>query len=159
MSSLFPWLLTTLVSAWIVFRFTESLVLSAVTHMLVLLTLSRCFPREPGHPQELCILLLVCRSAAGVKASMPRFHLVGMILLGTFTAALSLVKVNIGTFAFLSTALAVLAHSPKTKFSRFSFVVTGAASVFLPAIVMKAHLSDSPSCFISATADSVHDSL
>ena len=150
MSSLLPWLLTALVSAWIVFRLTESLVLSAVTHLLVFLTLSSFFPKEPGHPQELCILLLVCLSAAGVKASMPRFHLVGMILLGTFTAALALVKVNIGTFAFLATSLAVLAHSPITKLSRFSFVVTGAASVFLPAIVMKAHLSDSPTRLFAA---------
>jgi hypothetical protein len=150
MSSLLPWLLTALVSAWIVFRLTESLVLSAVTHLLVFLTLSNFFPREPGHPQELCILLLVCISAAGVMASIPRLHLVGMILLGTLTASLALVKVNIGTFAFLATSLAILAHSPKTKLSRFSFVVIGAASVFLPVILMKGQLSDPPTRFFAA---------
>lgn len=141
MSSLLPWLLTALVSAWIVFRLTRSLVLSSVAHLLVFLTLS-FFHSEPGHPQELCILLLVCLPAAGIMVSISRCHLLGIILLGMLTAALVLIKVNIGTFAFLATYLAILAHSPKTKLSRLSFIAIGVACIFLPAVLMKAHLGD-----------------
>ena len=141
-SSLIPWLLTAFVSAWIGFRFTGSLILSSATHLLVFLTLSSFFQNEPGHPQELCILLLVCLVAAGIIASTPRWSLLGMIFLGALPAALMLVKVNIGTFAFLATSLTILAHSPKTKSSRLAVSAIGAACVFLPAILMKAHWDD-----------------
>src|ERR1700730_14236516 len=82
MSSLLPWLLTVFVSAWIVFRFTGSLILSSVTHLLVFLTLSSFFQNDPAHPQELCIFLLVCLVAAGIIASMPRWGWLGLLLLG-----------------------------------------------------------------------------
>jgi len=142
MSSLIPWLLTALVSAWIVYRFTGSLAIASVTHLLTSLILSNFFRNEPGHPQELCILLLVCLVAAGFVPSSPRGRLLGLILLGALTAALLLVKVNIGTFAFLAVSLALLAHSPKTKLSRLAFYAVAAASVFLPLILMKSHLKD-----------------
>src|SRR5271169_2117293 len=74
MSSLIPWLLTAFVCAWIVFRFSESLALATVTHLFVYATLAAFFHNEPGHPQELCILLLVCVVASGVVASIPRWR-------------------------------------------------------------------------------------
>jgi hypothetical protein len=141
MSSLLPWLLSAFVSAWIVFRLTDSLVLSSAAHLLVFFTLS-FFCNEPGHPQELCIFLLVCLVAAGIMVSIPRWHLLGIILLGALPAALALVKVNIGAFAFLATSLAIVAHSPKTRLSRLAFIALGAACVSVPAVLMKAHLGD-----------------
>src|ERR1700739_320457 len=142
MSSLLPWLLTAFVSAWIVFRLTDSQLLASVAHLVVFLTLSSFFPSEPGHPQELCILFLVCLVASGVLASTPRWRSLGMTLLGALTAALLLVKVNIGIFVFLATSLAILAHSRKTRLSRVFFNSIGAACVFLPAILMKAQFGD-----------------
>ena len=102
MSSLIPWLLTALVCAWIVYRFSDSLALAGVTHLLVYGTLAAFFHNEPGHPQELCILLLVCLAASGISISIPGWRSYGLILIGALTAALLLVKVNIGTFAFLA---------------------------------------------------------
>ena len=144
MSSLIPWLLTALVAALIVYRITGSLALASVTHLLTSLTLARFFQSEPGHPQELCILLLVCLAASGIVASIPRWRLLGMILLGALTTALLLVKVNIGTFAFLAVSLAILAHAPKTRLSRLAFYAVAAASVILPIVLMKSHLGDEP---------------
>ncbi len=144
MSSLIPWLLTALVAALIVYRITGSLALASVTHLLTSLTLARFFQSEPGHPQELCILLLVCLAASGIVASIPRWRLLGMILLGALTTALLLVKVNIGTFAFLAVSLAILAHAPKTRLSRLAFYAAAAASVILPIVLMKSHLGDEP---------------
>jgi hypothetical protein len=142
MSSLVPWLLTALVSAWIVFRLTRSLALASATHLLTSLTLSNFFHNEPGHPQELCIFLLVCVVACGIVAPIQRWRLLGMILLGVLTAALLLVKVNIGAFVFLAISLALLSHSAKTKLSRLAFHAVAAACVILPAVLMKSHLAD-----------------
>jgi hypothetical protein len=95
MSSLIPWLLTALVSAWIVLRLTDSLVLASLTHLLACSTLSAFFHNEPGHPQELCILLLVCLVASGIVTQIPGWRPWGMTLVAALTAALLLVKVNI----------------------------------------------------------------
>lgn len=142
MSSLIPLLLTALVSAWIIFRFTDSIALATAGHFLAFRTLQDFFHKEPGHPQELCIFLLVCLVASGVVASVARSRLLGMILLGALPAALLLIKVNIGTFAFLAVSLAVLAHAPKTWFSRVGFYLIGIACVLIPTILMKAQLRD-----------------
>ncbi len=79
-SSLLPMLLTMLVCAWIVFRFTDSLVLASATHLMVFVVLA-FFRNEPGHPQELCIFLLVALVAAAILASVPGWRFLGMILL------------------------------------------------------------------------------
>jgi hypothetical protein len=139
-SSLIPMLLSAVVSAWIVFRFTNSLVLASGTHLLTFLTLSNFFHKEPGHPQELCILLLVCLVACGIVISNPSWRLVGMVLLGALTAGLFLVKVNIGVFVFLAASLALLSHSPATKLSRFALTAVAAACVILPAVLMHSQL-------------------
>jgi len=144
MSSLIPWLLTALVSAWIIFRFTNSIALATAGHLLVFRNLHGYFHKEPGHPQELCIFVLVCIVASGIVASIPKTRLLGMILLGALPAALLLIKVNIGTFAFLAISLAVLAHAPKTWLSRVGFYSVGIACVLLPVILMKAQLRDPP---------------
>jgi len=142
MSSLIPLLLTALVSAWIIFRFTDSIALATAGHFLIFRTLHDFFHKEPGHPQELCVFLLVCLVASGVVASIPRLGLLGMILLGALPAALLLIKVNIGTFAVLAVSLTVLTHVPKNWFSRFGFYLIGIACVFMPPILMKAQLGD-----------------
>ena len=140
MSSLLPWLLTALVSAWIVFRLTDSLALASLAHFLVFFELSSFFHNEPGHPQELCILLLVCLVGAAVMVSIPQWRLQGSILLGALASAIALIKVNLGAFVFLATSLAILAHSRKTRLSRLAFNAVAATSVLFPAILMKAHL-------------------
>jgi hypothetical protein len=144
MSSLIPWLLTAMVSAWIVFRLTHSLALASVTHLLISLRLAVFFHNEPGHPQELCILLLVCIVASGIVTSIPGWRLPGIVLLGVLTAALLLVKINIGIFAFLAVSIAILAHSPRSKISRLAFSAFAAASMILPVVLMKSHLQDGP---------------
>ena len=151
MSSILSWLLTALVCALIVFRSTKSLLLAKLaTHIFTFYTLS-FFRNEPGHPQELCILLLVCMVASGFWATVPRWRSLEIISLGMLTAALLLIKVNIGIFMILATALALLSHSRRTKLSRLMSIAVGAACIILPFALMRAHLDDSIArryCFV-----------
>ena len=141
MSSLVPWLLTALVCAWIVLRLTRSLLIASATHIFTFLALS-FFPAEPGHPEDLCVLLTVCLIASGLWATDPRWSWLPMICLGVLTAALLLIKVNIGVFMILAVALAVLWHSPRTIFSQYLFVGVAVACAILPFVLMKAHLAE-----------------
>jgi hypothetical protein len=140
MSSLLPWLLTSLVCAWIVLRLTTSLVLASVAHFLTLYSL-RFFANEPGHPQEICILLLVCLVASGELVEL-RWRLIGEILLGALPAALLLTKVNLGIFAILATGLALCVHARRNWLSRAAAACFFAASMFLPFALMKHQLGD-----------------
>jgi hypothetical protein len=141
MSSLIPWLLTALICAWIVLKLTKSLLLASATHLFTFATLA-FFRQAPGHPHELCIVLLVSLVAVGLWTPVQRYRLMAMILLGAIPAALLLIKVNIGIFAILAVALAVLIHGPRNSVSRLALIAVGAAYIILPFMLMKAHLGE-----------------
>jgi hypothetical protein len=137
-SSLLPWLVTPLVCAWIILRVTDSLVLATLVHKLTLYSLV-FFAFEPGHPQELCILLLVCFVASGTLIGQRR-HLLATILLGALPAALLLIKVNIGIFAILAAGLSLSFHARENRFSKTFGASFVAASLFLPFALMRHQL-------------------
>jgi hypothetical protein len=139
-SSLLPWLVTPLVCAWIILRVTDSLLLATLAHLLTLHSLA-FFASEPGHPQELCILLLVCFVASGILIGQRR-HLLGTILLGAAPAALLLIKVNIGIFAILAACLSLSFHARENRFSKTVGAFFVVASLFLPFALMRHQLGD-----------------
>ena len=71
MSSLLPWLSTAAICALVVLRLTRSIALAAIVHLLAVQSLS-FFADEPGHPQELCILLLMCLLGCALLLDSPR---------------------------------------------------------------------------------------
>jgi hypothetical protein len=137
-SSLLPWLVTSLVCAWVILRLTDSLVLASLGHLLTLYSL-QFFSVEPGHPQELCILLLVLFVASGTLIGQ-RLHFLGAVLLGALPAALLLVKVNLGIFAILATGLSLSFHTRANWFSRTLRAAFVAAALFLPFALMRRQL-------------------
>ena len=139
-SSLLPWLATSLACAWIVLKFTNSLVLASCAHLLTTYSL-QFFAKEPGHPQEICILLLVCLVTSGGLAG-PRAGTLGKILLGALPAALLLIKVNIGIFAIVGVGLALSYHLRSSRLSKALFACFLGASVFLPFVLMRHQMSD-----------------
>jgi hypothetical protein len=149
MTSVALLLLCALACAWIVLRFTRSVVLASLVHILTFQTLW-FFQQEPGHPQELCILLLVCLVGSGILIS-PKYRPIVMALMGALPAALLLVKVNIGIFAILAVTLAILYQVPPSPYARYAKLLVWATALALPAVLMKVHFDDQAArvyCFV-----------
>ncbi len=136
-------LVCALIGAWIVFRLTNSLPAASVAHLLVFRLLS-FFTYEPGHPQELCLLLLLCLAGSGMLASNPRRIWLAMAAAGCIAAGLTLVKINIGIFAILAVALAILFQSPHGWLWRTARYAAAGVAILLPVLLMRVHLDDPP---------------
>ena len=141
-TSMVIWMLCAMACAWLVWKWGRSLAIALVTHLLVFRALA-FFCNEPGHPQELCMMLLIALVAGSFAADSPRLRLIALVTAGAMPAALLLVKVNIGIFAILAVALALSFHVPQGRLVTLVRVLAGAASLVLPALLMRAHLGDS----------------
>lgn len=143
-------LLLPVLGAWIVLRLTRSLPVASVVHLLIFRSLWY-FTNEPGHPQELCLLLVVLLGAIGIPAESPRRRWMALAVSGSIAAALTLVKVNVGIFAILTVALAVLFQAPSGWLYRVARYAAAAAALILPFALMRVHLNDPPAqayCFV-----------
>lgn len=135
------WVVCALAFALIVFQFTKSFPLAVAAHFLAFINLP-FLGNEPGHPQELSMLLLLGLVAAGLIVETPGRRWLGMALLGTFTAGLLLIKVNLGVFAMVAVAMAILFQLPNTVLVRTGRIAVSAAALALPLVLMKVHLDD-----------------
>lgn len=138
-----------LLGAWMVLRLTRSLAAASVAHILVFRALV-FFGNEPGHPQELCMLLLLGLAASGMT-SKSRTRQFALAVSGALAAALVLIKINIGIFTILAIALAVLVQTPQLWYWRFMKWAAGTAALLLPFALMRAHLNDPAAqayCFV-----------
>jgi hypothetical protein len=141
MTSMVIWTLCALACAWIVWRFSGSVVASLLAHVLVFRSLS-FFVNEPGHPQELCTILLIALAATGLAVESPRWRTFGIALSGILPAALLLVKVNIGIFAIAAVSLTMILSLPRSPLAVFAKWLAGAGALMLPFLLMRTHLSD-----------------
>jgi hypothetical protein len=140
--AMIPLLVGPLICAWYILQLTRSLALASIAHLGTVFIMLRFFTNEPGHPQELCIFLLICFIAAGQLSSNQRWRSVGVVLLGVIAAALCLIKVNIGLFVIMGGVLSILFHLPRTWITRCGLVVTALAAIALPLVLMKSRLDD-----------------
>jgi hypothetical protein len=126
------WLLTSVVAAVSAFGLTGSLTLAALTQMVVTFHLATIV-REPGHPQELCGLLLMAIVAIPSVARRLR-PMLTLIAVGLVVAALSMVKVNVGIFAALGVWMSLLSLVPLTAVSLALRILSSAVLVALPLV-------------------------
>ena len=99
MVALFGWMLTAATLAALVFRITRDRAASLFSFVFAFLFLE-VVVKEPGHPQQTASLLLVC----GLLLMTRRMDRWTLTALGATTAALTLTKINMGAFFFLSLA-------------------------------------------------------
>jgi hypothetical protein len=139
MITLVSWVVCALIAALIVFRFTWSLPLAAVAQFLIFGNLS-FFANEPGHPEELCMFLLLALMASGLLVERPTQRVIAMALIGVIAAAIVMIKVNLGIFVIFAIAFAILFQLPSTVFSWAGRIVVVASALILPVTLMRSHL-------------------
>ena len=98
----------------------------------------RPMAHEPGHPQELCVLMLASLVAVAAWCNAPRRASDLMIFSGVVVGGLTLTKINVGVYALLALAIAIATFAPRARAALLTLVAL--ASVALPWLVMREHL-------------------
>jgi hypothetical protein len=130
---------TSLLCAAYVARLGRNLLLSALT-LLAASTLLLAMKSEPGHPQELCVLLLTGLLCGAACMDWIRRPAALLVLAGVCVGLLSMTKPNLGVFAALAVTLTVLRLAPAGKAKHLLFGLSALAALALPVILMRHHL-------------------
>ncbi|MGH7867183.1 MAG: hypothetical protein ACREP9_06010, partial [Candidatus Dormibacteraceae bacterium] len=94
---------------------------------------------EPGHPQELIVMLRALAALVVVRGASRRWTLPG---LGAIWAALILIKINVGVFFAMAFFLTLLAHTGGINARSWIFWLILIVSAFLPMLLMRPHLAE-----------------
>ena len=133
------WLLATLFCSLFSYRVTRSLLVATAVFLFTFRSLWMLIG-EPGHPQELCVLLLaggVYLSSFAESAGRLRWVLPG---LGAVAAALVLTKINCGLYFGMALAGAMVSFAESQWLRRVAGSLLGAVAIFLPVGLMWPHL-------------------
>ena len=128
------WLLTAVLCAWAVHRLTRSWILTALGFTGAIRIL-QFFVGSPGHPEELCIALLMGILVAACYFS-DRATVWRACVLGSLVAALALTKINIGCYAALALALAMLKAMPPGPRQKAGFAFLFIGGLSLPIVIL-----------------------
>lgn len=139
LTTLAVWVLTALLCGLFTNKITKSAIGGAAAYILTFLILFRT-AYEPGHPQELCGLLLIVGLllTAGKNAGI-RFD-IRIGLLAATLALLFLTKINLGIFLGLAMAIAFVAVSRKNSFRQFLLLGMISLAALLPFILFRKFL-------------------
>jgi hypothetical protein len=128
------WLLSALLCSWVVRQQTRSWWLTAVGFGLAM-TLLKFFTLSAGHPEEVCMILLLATLAAVVELR-EKDTAVNRCLLGGLIGALLMTKTNIGVFASLSVFL-ILTKALRSGWAQKIWYIAGSmAGIALPFLIM-----------------------
>jgi len=126
-----PWVLTSLLAFGYTLRATRSR-LAALAAWLVTLRVLAFIASEPGHPQEICVLLVAAVLALTVTRARPA-HLAAT---GALVAALTLTKINLGVYVGAGVLLAALAATRTCRTRTILFAAMTAVCLAAPALLM-----------------------
>jgi len=126
-----PWVLTCVVTLGYTLRMTRSRAAALVAWIVVLRALT-FFALEPGHPQEISMLLVVALLAAGIRPNPSN-----LIAAGALVAALFLTKINLGVFAGAALLLVSVSSLPAGRARNVLIGVMGGICVAAPAVLMR----------------------
>ncbi len=142
-----------LLFAGYVARLARNLFLTAFTCFAVFDMLLVNLKSEPGHPQELCALLLGAMLLASSLLSCARRGGILLGVIGLLGGLLSMTKPNLGVFAAVAGALTFSRFAPAGKARGLLFGASALAAIVLPAALMRHNLpAAGPYCVIASGA-------
>ncbi len=136
LTTLFVWILTSFLCGIFALRLTRSAVGGAAAYILTFLILFR-MTYEPGHPQELCGLLLIVGLLLLTGKNSGKSFNVRLGLLGATVALLLITKINLGIFLGLALAISFLSLSPKNQIQRYALIVLTSLAALLPFVLFR----------------------
>ena len=140
LTTLIVWTLTAMLCGIFTFRLTRSTIFSAVSYILTFLILFRTV-YEPGHPQELCGFLIVLILILLTGGESEQSSYVRLSILAAVLACLCLIKINLGIFVGLGSAIALLTFSGGNRWQRIALYALTALAVTLPFIIFGKYFS------------------
>jgi len=130
-----------LLCAGYVARLSRNLFLTALT-LLATATLLLVMKSEPGHPQELCALLLTGMLAGAAFLGVARRPAILLGLIGLLVGALSMTKPNLGVFAAVAASASLSRMAPAGRVRTAWFGLSGLAALILPVALMRHNLPE-----------------
>ena len=125
---------TVVAAAWLVARLTRSFVMTCLSTLVVLQVLNPVM-NDPGHPHDLCgLLMIACPLLASFATTARRFTLV-VAALGCIGGCLMLSKINIGILMAIALGSSLLMVSKRRDVARW-FIVVSLPSLFLAVLVL-----------------------
>lgn len=134
------WMVSSGLVAWAAFNLTRRMLLAATAFALAVSYLW-VFSRAPGHPQDLCVLL-VAAFVAVASGEGNRTATFMPVLAGAVAAALALTKVNIGVFFALPVILAATAGAGGGILRSVFRASAGSAVLLLPFVIAGKNLAN-----------------
>lgn len=138
-TTLVLWGLIATACATFVLRLSRSLLLAGIVQLQLILQLE-ALTNEPGHPQEIALLLISVALLCSSSVTRERVGLAGMAGLGAAIGALLLVKVNLGIYLLAPAALTLLWALPRSPTLRVLRLAAMGVALVLPALIMREHL-------------------
>jgi hypothetical protein len=131
---------TAFLGAWLVERLTRSLVATCVTAIIVLQAITPMVI-DPGHPQEVCVVLLTVAPLLAFYATSPRRFDLAALGLGAIAGLLAMSKVNLGIFMLMALGATLLAVSKPSALTRWLWSLFAPALLFAVVILLRPRLN------------------
>jgi hypothetical protein len=135
--TLATWFATAALIGFYLVRTSQSLVVGLIGYLAAFHHLAP-LAHEPGHPQELGVLLIVGIAAFSTWWARPAQAPALMAVGGALVSAITLTKINLGVYAAVSLAL-VVATFAATRFRGAMGLFVGILAVVLPWAIMREH--------------------
>ena len=135
------WLATAAICAWAVHRMTRSVAAAMGCLLVVFVHLTHPMVWEPGHPQEICVLLAATAILLPTWGTAARRTGAVTIGLGVVGGCLAMTKFNLGVFYMMALGMTLLALGPRNRATPVLTAVYIAFLLAAPTALMRPLLS------------------
>ena len=129
-----------LLAGTFIYRLSRSLLLGAAA-MLAYVRLESAIADQPGHPQQVILVLLTLAACLSVPACASRKS-ISLFLLGAVGAALAFTKINVGAFYFVALGQTLICVLPPGRMRKVGAGCMLACAVLVPVALMGPRLLD-----------------